>query len=179
MSGAARVQVPVRPGMEEIFTWFLTTGQIWGATGRPPLPGDTEYVAMIQELKEARQGDYDERPGVIDATNGDAVLLLRNSTFYWDAINGVPDASAIDNDRDREILLDYNVHRIIDVVQANPADPATWKIAIDAPYPGATATNLKHAVGAVFVGAPWEVVTPTELVYLRNTADVLPTYPLS
>ncbi len=179
MSGAARTQVPVRPGMEEVFTWFLATGQIWGATGKPPLPGETEYVAMIQELKEARQGDYDERPGLIDATNGDTVLLLKDSTFYWDAINGVPSVSAIENDRDREILLGYKVHRIVDVVQADPTDATKWHITIDVPYPGPTAANLKHAVGAVFVGAPWEVVTPTELVYLRNNTDTLPTYPLS
>ena len=88
-------------------------------------------------------------------------------------------SSVIENDRDREVLIDYKVHRIVDVAQANAADPATWKITIDVPYPGATASNLKHAVGAVFVGAPWEVVTPTELVYLRNPTDTLPVYPLS
>jgi hypothetical protein len=179
MSGAARVQVPVRQGMEDVFTWFLATGQIWGATGKPPLPGETDYVSMIQELKEASQGDYDDRPGLIDATTGDPVLTLTESTYYWDSINGIPNASAIENDRDREILLNYQVHRVVDVVQANAADPTTWKITIDVPYPEASASNLKHAVGAVFVGAPWEVVTPTELVYLRNPTDTLPVYPLN
>jgi hypothetical protein len=29
------------------------------------------------------------------------------------------------------------------------------------------------------VGAPWEIVVPTSLVYLRNPTDKLPTYPLS
>ena len=33
MAGAARVQVPIRNGMEEYFAWFLKTGQIWGASG--------------------------------------------------------------------------------------------------------------------------------------------------
>jgi hypothetical protein len=37
---------------------------------------------------------------------------------------------------------------------------------------------LKHAVGALYVGAPWEVVIPTKLVYLRNPTDKLPNYPL-
>ena len=58
MAGAARVQVPIRNGMEEYFAWFLKTGQIWGASGIPPISGDDEYVSMIQELKESKQGDY-------------------------------------------------------------------------------------------------------------------------
>ena len=33
-AGAARVQVPIRNGMEDYFAWFLKTGQIWGASGR-------------------------------------------------------------------------------------------------------------------------------------------------
>jgi hypothetical protein len=178
MSGAARVQVPVRPGMDKIFTWFLVTGQIWGAMGQPPLPGETEYVAMIQELKEARQGNYDERPGLIDATNGSDVLKLKDSTHYWDSINNEPDTLAIENDRDREILINYEVYRIVKVEQTSAGDPTKWNITVDQPYPGPTASNMKHAVGAVFVGAPWEVVTPTQLVYLRNPTDALPTYPL-
>lgn len=179
MSGASRVQVPIRPGMEEVFSWFLKTGQIWGATGRPPLPGDDDYVAMIQELKEANQGDYNDRPGLISAQQGNAVLTLTNSSFYWDAINAVPNALAIQNDIDREILVDFKIYRIVTVEQANAADSTTWRITIDEPYPNPTAANMKHAVGAVFVGAPWEVVTPTELVYLRNPQDTLPVYPLT
>ena len=38
---------------------------------------------------------------------------------------------------------------------------------------------MKHAVGAKFVGAPWEVVIPTELVFLRGQKDKLPVYPLT
>jgi hypothetical protein len=178
-AGAARVQVPIRPGMDKIFTWFLCTGQIWGATGQPPLPGDNEYVAMIQELKEARQGDYDERPGLVDATNGSDVLTLRESRYYWDSVNGMPDAVVIANDKDREILLNYKIYRIVSVEQHIAGDPTRWKITIDQSYLDATTANMKHAVGAVFVGAPWEVVTPTQLVYLRNPNDALPTYPLA
>jgi hypothetical protein len=177
-AGAARVQVPVRPGMEKIFIWFLTTDQIWGATGLPPLPGETEYVAMIQELKEARQGTYDERPGLIAATNGSDVLTLTESSYYWDAINNAPDTLAIENDQNREILVNYNVYRIVKLEQTAPGDPTNWSITIDQPYSDPTASNMKHAVGAVFVGAPWEVVTPTQLVYLRNPTDALPSYPL-
>ncbi len=134
---------------------------------------------MIQELKEARQGNYDERPGLIDATNGNDVLKLKNSTHYWDSINNEPDKLAIENDRDREILINYEVYRIVKVEQTSAGDPTKWNITIDQPYPDPSTNNMKHAVGAVFVGAPWEVVTPTQLVYLRNPTDALPTYPMA
>ena len=54
MAGAARAQVPIRDGMQNFFTWFLKTGQIWGASGIPPVSGDDEYISMIQELKESK-----------------------------------------------------------------------------------------------------------------------------
>ncbi len=179
MAGAARVQVPIRPGMEEVFNWFLKTGQIWGATGVPPLPGDDEYVSMIQELKESKQCDYADRPGLIAATNGNTVLRLTGSTYYWDLVNNQPNALNLDNDVDREILVNYKLYRIVRVSQVNPADNSSWDITLERPYEDPTANSLKHAVGALFVGAPWEVVIPTKLVYLRNTQDKLPTYPLS
>ena len=179
MAGASRVQVPVRPGMEEIFSWFLKTGQIWGASGIPPVSGDSEYVSMIQELKESKQCDYTDRPGFIETTQGNEVLQLTESTFYWDLVNNQPNSLNLDNDIDREILVDYKIYRIVKVEQDNAADNSTWNITIDKPYEGNSAKNLKHAVGAKFVGAPWEIVIPTKLVYLRNKNDKLPIYPLT
>jgi len=179
MSGAARVQVPVRPGMEEVFNWFLKTGQVWNASGTPPIPGDDEYVSMIQELKEAKQCDYDDRPGLVEATQGSDQLKLTGSTFYWDLINDQPNTLNLDNDIDRELLLDFKTYRIVKVEQATPGDKTSWNITIERSFENATAQNLKHAVGAKFVGAPWEIVIPTKLVYLRNPTDKLPVYPLS
>jgi hypothetical protein len=178
MSGAARVQVPIRNGMEEIFQWFLDTGQMWGASGMPPIAGDPHYVSMIQEMKEAKQGNYSDRPGVVEVVNGSDQVLLTKSAFYWDLVGDVIDPLAIANDVDREILIDFKIYRIVAIDQTNAGDNTAWTITIDEPYPGTSAKNLKHAVGAVFVGAPWEVVIPTKLVYLRNQADKLPTYPL-
>jgi hypothetical protein len=179
MAGAARVQIPIRPGMEEFFTWFLKTGQIWGASGIPPISGDDDYVSMIQELKEAKQCDYTDRPGLIDATNGNAVLKLKNSTFYWDFVSNQPNQLALDNDKDRELLVNYKIYRIVKVEQASQADNTVWDITLDRTYEDLSAQNLKHAVGALFVGAPWEIIIPTKLVYLRNQTDKLPVYPLT
>jgi hypothetical protein len=179
MAGAVRVQIPIRNGMEEYFTWFLKSGQIWGASGVPPVSGDDEYVSMIQELKESRQGDYSDRPGLIEATKNSDVLKLTESGFYWDFVNNQINTLTVDNDKDRELLLNYELYRIVKVEQAAAGDPYSWNITIDRPYPDANAKNLKHAVGALYVGAPWEVLIPTKLVYLRNPNDKLPTYPLS
>ncbi len=179
MAGAARVQVPIRDGMESLFTWFLKTGQIWGASGIPPVSGDDEYVSMIQELKEAKQCDYTDRPGLIEATNSSDVLKLRDSTFYWDPVIDQINMLTLDNDKDRELLINFEPYRIVKVEQAAAGDPTAWLITIDRPYDDVSAKNLKHAVGALYVGAPWEVVIPTKLVYLRNITDKLPTYPMS
>ncbi len=100
-------------------------------------------------------------------------------TFYGELLPDQINTLAIDNDRDRELLIDYDVYRIVKVEQATASDPSAWNITIDKPYPGATAVNLKHAVGALYVGAPWEVAIPTKLVYLRNDTDKLPAYPLA
>ena len=179
MSGAARVQVPIRPGLESVFSWFLRTNQIWGASGEPPIAGDDDYVSMIQELKEADQCDYSDRPGLIKAVNGSDTLVLTQSAFYWDLVNDQLATLTINNDIDREILVNFKIYRIVAVEQANAGDNSTWNITIDKPYEDPSAQNLKHAVGALFVGAPWEVVVPTELVYLRNPHDKLPVYPLT
>ena len=178
MAGAVRVQIPIRNGMEDFFAWFLKTGQIWGASGIPPVSGDDEYVSMIQELKESKQCDYTDRPGLIETTNGSDVLKLTDSTFYWDLVNNQINTLALNNDKDRELLVNYELYRIVNVQQATAGDPTAWLITIDRPYDDVDAKNLKYAVGALYVGAPWEIVIPTKLVYLRNQTDKLPVYPL-
>jgi hypothetical protein len=94
-------------------------------------------------------------------------------------VNDQLNTLAVSNDINREILVNFEVYRIVKIEQATPGDPSAWNITIDRPYPDASANNLVHAVGAIFVGAPWEIVIPTKLVYLRNPNDKLPTYPLS
>jgi hypothetical protein len=179
MAGASRVQVPIRPGMESVFMWFLKRNQIWGESGEPPLPGDDDYVSMIQEMKEAEQGDYTDRAGLIAAQKDNNQLQLTQSSLYWDFVNDQPSTLAIANDIDREILVDFKIYRIVAIDDAGAADHMSWTITIDPPFSDADKINLKHAVGAVFIGAPWEVVVPTTLVYLRNKSDLLPTYPLT
>lgn len=178
MSGASRVQVPVRPGMEEVFSWFLKTGQIWGESGTPPVSGDDDYLSMIQELKEAKQGDFSDRPGLISATKNSVKLKLSDSTYYWDFVANQINPLNVANDVDREILVDYELYRVVEIAQDNAGSQSDWVITIEKPFEGEDAFGLKHAMGASYVGAPWEIVIPTKLVYLRNEEDKLPVYPL-
>ena len=61
------MQVPIRPGMQERIRLVPEDRTDLGRYGEPPVSGDDDYVSMIQELKEANQGDYTDRPGLIEA----------------------------------------------------------------------------------------------------------------
>jgi hypothetical protein len=48
-AGAARVQVPVRPGFESAITYYCQTGNLWNG-GDPPLIDDELYVPIVEEI---------------------------------------------------------------------------------------------------------------------------------
>jgi hypothetical protein len=50
-AGAARVQVPVRPGFERAVAYFCQVGAIWEGND-VPLIGDSLYVPIVQEITE-------------------------------------------------------------------------------------------------------------------------------
>lgn len=178
-AGAARVQVPIRQGMEDTFNYFLKTGEIWNGSDKPPIFGDDDYVSMIQELKESKNGDYSLREGEITAQDNSNILTLTNSSFYWDEINETQDTLNIENDINRELLIDFETYRVIGITQSDVNDPTTWVIELDRNFEGATGQTHLHSVGDLYVGAPWEINIPTKLVYLRNQESPLPTYPLN
>ncbi len=57
-AGAARVQVPVRPGFEKAVAYFAKTRKIWNGNDAPMI-GDDLYVAIIDEITE-KLGKLDE-----------------------------------------------------------------------------------------------------------------------
>ena len=175
-AGAARVQVPIRNGLEEEFKWFLQWGQIW-QHGKPPVFGDPEYVSILQELKEAKQGDYNSRMGIIKKheTGDDKQVLLSETKYYWDFKNYKVNKLNLKNDINREILINREIYRIIDIQQFKEDNPLEWIITLNRNFEGKN-DIYQHAVGALFVGAPWEINMPTKLVYLKNEEDKLPNY---
>lgn len=100
-SGAARVQVPVRPGFERAVAHFFQTGEIWEGND-PPLVDDELYVPIVDEIAEnlgrldggivypegalpwevrvptslVLLQDIDEIPGIVDVLTGQPIDLL-------------------------------------------------------------------------------------------------------
>lgn len=197
-SGFARVQVPVRPGFEEQVAHFLAYGEIWQGNDAAPLPGDAYYVSLAQELREQRGNFGADRAGTLAFTRDPApgapnnTLQLTDPTaHYWDYAAGEPSQLAIDADLDREIVLDCVVYRIVAIAEANPPSPpvlvngvsvslhTAWVITLERACEGADFQGLPWATGAVYIGAPWEFTTPTQLVWLRGKAKCLPRLPIT
>lgn len=186
-AGYAHVQVPVREGFLDLVQYFLATGEIWGATHAPPLPGDPHHVSVAQEIMEQMQNFYADRPGAADVVQGSDEVTIHGTDAWWthaDPLAVPPVAAgvnpvAVDADLDREINLDGTVYRITDIQPDPSATPTSWIVTLDRPYEGATASSLQWSTGAVYVGAPWEFVTPTTLTFLRDPSPCLPCYPLA
>lgn len=190
-AGSCRVLVPVRDGFYNYVQYFLSTGEIWGQSGIPPLPNDPQYVSMAQEIKEQKAHYFTEREGRIDAVNGQNVVTLNGTNHYWTFANSNANPPIvaglnmlhINADIDREIILDCKVYKIVDI-QLNSAisNFTSWFITIDRNYEGSSDPNanlnMKWSTGAVFIGAPWEVIVPTTLTFLREKSPCLPCYPL-
>lgn len=208
MAGAVRVQVPVRPGMEALAMWWVQNGEIWMGESEPPVAGDDYYLAMAQEIKEQKNCFFRERLGVLDAKVGVDFVSLTGSDYYWDFANNAVNEALVEADLNREIMINCEIYRIVAIEQGiytpafdttNPPVPDSaehkhWTIRLerafegkgccgcDEPVAGKLFPGLKFETGALFVGSPFEVVIPTNLVFLRNTTsgspDCLPCYPL-
>ncbi len=160
-AGYARVWVPVRPGFERVIAHYITCGGEPWAEHDAPLCGDgpaesEPVIAMIDEIKEQLGADFESRPGTLALENGKAL-----------AVGSGTDFSA--NDVDREILIALKTYRIVAV------DEAAQEIRLGEPYPGPDADAAHFAVGVKFVGEPWVVQVPTNLVYLEDGTSLIST----
>ncbi|PIF45517.1 hypothetical protein CLU96_2526 [Chryseobacterium sp. 52] len=178
-AGSCRVLVPIRDGYFDYVSYFISSGEIWGGAGMPPLPNDPHYVSVAQEIKEQKENFYSDREGALSVVNASNTVILSNTDHYWDyAMPGVSTLK-INADIDREIIIDCKVYRIVSIAEdISVSTHTSWIITIERNYEGATASNLKWSTGAVFIGAPWEFVTPTTLTFLRDKSKCLPSYPL-
>lgn len=178
-AGSCRVLVPIRDGYFDYVSYFISNGEIWGGIGIPPLPNDPHYISVAQELKEQKQNFYADREGTIDVTNTTNTVMLNGSDHYWDYTTSAISTLNINADIDREIIIDCKVYRIVSIVENSAVSTHTsWIITIERSYEGVTISNLKWSTGAVFVGTPWEFITPTTLTFLRDKSKCLPCYPL-
>lgn len=181
-AGSCRVLVPIRNGFFDYVQYFINFGEIWGGTGTVPIPSDPHYVSLAQEIMEQNQNFNTTRLGYIDASlsANTNTVVLNNTMEYWDSNTGSVDSLKIAADIDREILIDYKTFRIVSIqLNPNATNHDSWIITLERNYDGALLTNLKWSTGAVYVGAPWEFTTPTNLIFLREKSKCLPCYPLA
>lgn len=186
-AGAARVQIPVREGFEAVVLYWENTGQIWGQEGDPPVSSsDAHWLSMVEEIKHQQDCFQNDREGTVETSPPSDLITIKGSDRYWDPVLASVDPGAVAKDLNREIVIDAVVYRITDIDLAAgspPFDPLQpdsmwWSVRLDRPYAGAAAAGLPYAVGAAFVGAPWFVTVPTNLVWLKNEDNCLPCYPL-
>lgn len=178
-AGSCHVLIPIRNGFFDYVSYFIMTGEIWGGTGTTPLSNDPYYVSLAQEIKEQNENFNTERSGRIDATNGSIAVTLNGTDYYWDNILGVINTASINADLDREILLDFKYYRIVSIVEnTSVTTHDSWIITLERNYEGDTQLNMMWSTGAIYIGAPWEFVTPTTLTFLREKSTCLPCYPL-
>lgn len=221
MAGSARVQLPVRPGMEALAMHWVTDGEIWQGASEPPVANDPYYLSMAQEIKEQKNCFYRDREGELEVKPGVDFVSLTDTDFYWDALTiptggtepGMVNLANVEADLNRELIINCEVYRIVNITEgsypdldivANPTpeidtvNHQKWTIWLDRkfegkgccgcdePNPAETIKHVLYHTGALFVGAPFQVVVPTNLVLLRNklvdgvnvSADCLPCYPL-
>jgi hypothetical protein len=186
-AGAARVQIPVTENFEDYLLYWESTGQIWGPDGEPPISdSDAHWVSMAEEIKHQQDCYQNDREGRVETNPPSDIVVIQGSDRYWDPVLMAVDDNAIALDLDREIVIDTVIYRIV-AIAPDPNSPGYdvlhpdsmwWDVTLDRPYEGATAKGLPYAVGAKFVGAPWMVTIPTNLVWLKNDQYCLPCYPL-
>jgi len=175
-AGYARLQLPVAPGMEADVMSYLQDGTFWNGDEFPPGdPSDDRYKSVVSELKHSYGCRQNDRPGIVEAANGDDYVIIRNSEFYWDpgtnSNSGQVDLSLMELDEDREIFINGKRYKIVEVQHLGPNAAGTgqdWKVYLERSFEDITSLRYKHAVGAKHVGDPFFFELPTDLVWLGD-----------
>src|SRR5439155_27311142 len=106
-AGAARVQVPVRPGFEEAVLYFLETRK------KPWEEDDTSYhiegslyVSMVDEITDEQLGAFTKGKGTIAVQQG-GVEVTGTDTEFDEKLHV-----------DRDIMIARRVYRVLDVASS-------------------------------------------------------------
>jgi hypothetical protein len=151
-AGAARVQVPVRPGYEEAVAHYMESGgNLWDG-GEPPHVGDELYLSIIDEIKEQQGAEAEPRAGTLAVTQGSPAVTGTGTDFSPD-------------DLDRRLTVAGRAYRIADV-----SSPTS--LTLSEAYRGPTRQGLRYTIGAKYIGEPWEVRVPTSLIYLQSGPEL-------
>lgn len=151
-AGAARVQVPVRPGFEHVVLNYLSGIEIWDADGNFIASEDGDgsplHLSIITELKNQLGNTDSQGEGTVSLTNGSDLVTGMGTQFTRD-------------DERRRIAFGtarYEIKRW----------EAPDRVRLRTPYAGETEQAAGYALGPRLVGEPWEVRLPTNLVKLDD-----------
>jgi hypothetical protein len=155
-AGAARVQVPVRPGFVKQIIPYALHGAQWTGEGTIVNTEDGEpdplHLSVIDELKSQTGNSNLEGVGTLAVTQGSA------------SVTGTGTAFTLDDERRRIVIggVTYVIKRA----------PDATTITLTTPYAGATDDAIGYALGGTLVGEPWEVKLPTDLVKLDDSLTI-------
>ena len=154
-AGAARVQVPVRPGFNTAVCNYLAGFGIWNVEG-DLLNGDGGQadplqLSLVEELRSQLGDSSVPGLGTLTVKQNDSVVTGTGTQFDKN------------NDEKRRINIGGNIH-VIQTVHTSD------RITLSTPFAGHDASGLTYSLGPRLVGEPWDVKLPTNLVKLDNYA---------
>lgn len=149
-AGAARVNVPVRPGFENAVNAFLSTGILpWKSDdGDATITPDEPFLSIAEEMKSQQGAIHTKSGGVISVDQGSSSVTGAGTDFDDDDVN-------------REITIRGEVYRIKSVASATA-------LTLTTEYRGADVVEVGYVIGAKAVGEPWTLRIPTDLVMLQE-----------
>jgi hypothetical protein len=149
-AGAARVQVPVRPGFAKSILLYLAGAGIWAGpadlTNCQEGTPDCLNLSILTELKEQLGNQNIEGKGRLSVTKGNAQVIGTGTAFITD-------------DENKRIIIHGHTY-VIDTVTD------LTHIQLSETYLDVTDSNVRYSLGAKLVGEPWEVKLPTDLVMI-------------
>lgn len=154
-AGAARVQVPIRLGFEELILNYIQSGGTpWEGENAPQFDNENKdfVLSMLEEIKEQMGVTAEARTGTIEVVNGANEVVGTGTDFS-------------EQDTDREIIIALKSYRIAEVISET-------EILLREPYSGESQSELGFSIGVKFVGEPWTVTIPTNLVYLQQGSEL-------
>lgn len=156
-AGAARVQVPVRPGFEKAICHYLEGLGIWNGEGefivRSDGALDPLYVSVLSEIKETLSYRGTEGPGRLTVERGSTNIIGDNTSFGQE------------EDENRRISIRGRTY-IIKKVHSE------IRIELSEKYQGESEQEVAYTLQGKLVGEPWEVRLPTALVRLGGAMSI-------
>jgi hypothetical protein len=152
-AGAARVQVPIRPGFENSMLHYMAGVGIWAGEGTvvncQEGTADCLHLSILEELKEQLGNQNTEGKGRVTVTKDNK------------QVTGIETEFNADNDENKRIIIKGRTYVIDKVISPT-------EIRLTESYQGASEREVTYSLGATLVGEPWEVKLPTNLVMIAE-----------